>query len=138
MPPQTQNVPQRITRRFARHFALELRECVDFGAIREHLVEIALGKDPATGEAAPLPAQIRAAEVLLAYAFGQPVQQVALDASLRAEQAPPAVARPPRSIEEVRARIAQLVAAGVRPRVIDVDSAPALPAQTPDASDDRQ
>lgn len=56
------------------------------------------------------------------YAFGMPVQAIALDANIRAQTISPKAARPQRTLDEINARRAELRAARVAPKMIDVES----------------
>lgn len=111
------------TRRALKSLAMSIREGVAPDQIRDWLIQIWMGRDPLTGEAVSLKDRTAALQMLLDRGWGQAAQHVVIEGELRSEviQVQPQNVRPDMTIEQVRARRAEIRSA-VRPRVLDVES----------------
>lgn len=121
-------------RRVQKSLAMSIRDGVHPDTIRDWLVSVWMGRDPLTGEAVDLKNRAAALQMLLDRGWGQAAQHVVIEGEIRNEviQITPRDARPTYSLDEINARRAALRAAGVVPKVIDVNATPALKAGADD------
>lgn len=128
------------TRRALKNLALSIREGLHPDDMRDWLLSVWRGRDPLTGDAVDLKTRMQAMQTLKEYGWGMAPQHVIIEAEIRAEMiaAEAPAGRKQLTLEEINARRAQLRAAGINPKVIDVQPVEmkALPAEASGLEDE--
>lgn len=123
-----------------RSLALQIRDGVDPAELRDRLLTMARGRDPATGEACSVLDQQRAMQMLFDRGWGQAAQHVLVEAEIKTELVGSSmqIVKPTMTLEEITQRRAELLALGVKRKMIDAESTvrPQLPEETDDDTDD--
>lgn len=119
-----------------RSLALHIRDGVDPAELRDRLLSMARGRDPATGDTVSVLDQQRAMQMLFDRGWGQAAQHVVIEGEIRNEHV---IAQPPRkttmTLDEINERRAKLRALGIKPKTIDVEAHEVVePLQLPSSS----
>jgi hypothetical protein len=127
--------PTIAMRKAYRSLALWIRDGVDVAELRDRLLQMARGIDPAKGEPIPVADQQRAIQMLFDRGWGQAAAHVIVEADIRNEVIAnsPTRERPKLTLEEINERRARLRELGIKPKVIDAESTEqkALPRANP-------
>lgn len=120
----------------AKSLALWIRDGVDPGELRDRLLTMARGRDPATGEACTVLDQQRAMQMLFDRGWGQAAQHVVIEGEIRTELVGTTmqIVKPTMTLEEITKRRADLLALGVQRKVIDAEST--VKPQLPESDDE--
>jgi hypothetical protein len=104
-----------------RSLALYIRDGVDPAELRDRLLSMARGCDPVTNEKCTVLDQQRAIQMLFDRGWGQAAQHVVIEGEIRTELLGAAnlIVKPNRTLEQIELRRRELLAAGVKRKIIE-------------------
>ncbi len=107
-----------------RSLAMWIRDGVDPSELRDRLLMMARGRNPVDGTACTVLDQQRAMQMLFDRGWGQAAQHVIVEGEIRTELIGqgPQIVKPTATLEQIRTRRAELLSAGVKPKIIDAES----------------